>query len=185
MDVHQALRARRTVHAYQPARALPEGALERALEAAHLAPNHRFTYPWRFVLPGPAARGGLAEVAVAEAERKRPLTEEGRAKARAKALDPSELVVLCQRLDPDPGVREEDYAAVSCAAQNLMLSLAGDGVGTKWSTGGLTRAPETYALLGVDPAAERIVGFIWAGYPSADPAPPARPPLADFVRRIP
>ena len=36
----------------------------------------------------------------------------------------------------------EDHAAVACAIQNLMLSFAGDGVGSKWMTGALGAPPE-------------------------------------------
>ena len=32
--------------------------------------------------------------------------------------------------------------AVACATQNFMLSLAEDGVGSKWMTGALGAAPE-------------------------------------------
>jgi nitroreductase len=181
--LHEALRTRRTVHKYRPD-PLPEGALERALEAAVLAPNHRHTHPWRFTLVGPETRAKLAEVGVEAARKKRgELSPEGEAKARAKILTPAGLIVLRQVLCEDAFTREEDYASLACAAQNLMLSLHADGVGSKWSTGGVTRAPETYALLGVDPDAERIVGFLWAGIADQVPSPP-KPAAADLVTRL-
>ena len=63
MHVHEAIRARRTIHSYR-AEPLPEGAVERALEAAVMAPNHRLTFPWRFVRVGGETRSLLAELAV-------------------------------------------------------------------------------------------------------------------------
>lgn len=185
LSAHEAMRARRTVHDYEPGRELPEGALERALEAAHQAPNHRFTYPWRFTLVGPQTRALVAEIAVEVKGCKRPLTDEGCVKVRNKILAPSAMIVLRQVLHDDPATREEDYASLACAAQNLMLSLCAEGVGTKWTTGGVTRAPKTYEALGVDPAAERIVGFVWAGYPRKAPCPPERPAWEDTVTRLP
>ena len=184
MNVHDAIRQRRTVHAYQPGRELPPGALERALEAAHWAPNHRTTYPWRFTLVGPQTRARLAEVAVRVKGHKKPLSPEGEAKVRAKVLEPSALIVLRQVLHEDAPVREEDYASLACAAQNLMLALCAEGVGTKWSTGGVTRDAETYDLLGLDREVERIVGFVWAGYAAKDPTPPPRPAWEAHVDRV-
>ena len=45
-----------------------------------------------------------------------------------------------------------------------MLSLAGDGVGSKWSTGKLTTHESTYEIARIDPIEEEIIGFIWIGY---------------------
>jgi nitroreductase len=185
VDVDEAIRTRRTVHRMQPRRELPEGALERALQAAHQAPNHRFTYPWRFSLVGPETRAKLAEVAVEIKGRKRELTPEVQDKVRGKVVDPSAAIVLRQVLHDDLDTREEDYASLACAAQNLMLSLWSSGVCSKWTTGGVTRDPATYALLGIDPGRERIVGFLWAGYPAVEPTPPPRPGLGEFVTRLP
>ena len=64
-----------------------------------------------------------------------------------------------------------------------MLSLHAQGIGTKWSTGGVTKHPDTYALLGVDAEQERIVGFLWAGYAATVPAP-EKPALAPLVTRL-
>lgn len=185
MDLPALFRDRRTVHAYEPGRELPEGALDRALEAAHWAPNHRFTYPWRFTLVGPTTRAEFAEIAVRVKCSQKELSEDGCAKVRAKVTDPSEMIVLRQVLHEDASTREEDYASLACAAQNLMLSLAGEGVGTKWTTGGVTRSPETYALLGLDREVERIVGFLWVGYPAKAPSPPPRPAWEAHVARLP
>lgn len=191
MNLPELIRTRRTVHAYEADRPLPEGALERALEAAHWAPNHRFTYPWRFTLVGPETRARLVPIAAEAKARKQGKTltpEESarlQAKVQAKVLNPSALIVLRQVLHDDPGTREEDYASLACAAQNAMLSLWAEGIGTKWSSGGVTCDPATYALLGVDPGRERIVGFLWAGYPAKAPSPPARPPLEEHVQSLP
>src|SRR6187549_2746493 len=43
-------------------RALPEGAIERGIQAALAAPNHRMTEPWRFIRVGAQTRETLATV---------------------------------------------------------------------------------------------------------------------------
>ena len=183
MEALEALLTRRTVHQYTPGE-VPQEVLEAGLEAAHQAPCHRFTWPWRFTIVGSKGREAIAEVGVALKARGRDLDASARAAVRAKLLNPGALVVLRQVLAEDAAIREEDYAACACAAQNFMLALHAHGYGTKWSTGGVTRDPQTYACLGVDAERERIVGFLWAGTPAKIPTPP-RPTWRDLVEQVP
>lgn len=183
--VDHVLHTRRTVHLFA-ADPLPAGALDAALAAAIKAPNHRHTHPWRFTVVGGETRAKLAEIGVRlkGAKAGKELPTEVAAKVRAKVTTAAELVVFRQLLHEDPGTREEDYASLACAAQNLMLSLRARGVYTKWGTGGVTRHDDTYALLGVNRETERIVGFLYCGYAAAVPNP-SRPPLAELVTHAP
>ncbi len=143
MDVHAALRTRRTIHAYVPG-PVPDEVVHRALEAAHHAPCHKLTWPWRFTLVGLAVRQQLAEHAVeVKAAKKGTLSPAQQAAIRAKALNPGVLIVVSQVRCDDPTRRREDYAACAAAIQNLQLSAHADGYGTKWSTGGTTRTART------------------------------------------
>jgi nitroreductase len=178
---------RRTVQDYKQG-ALPQGVLQRALEAALTAPNHRMTEPWRFVQVGPVARQALFEIgADLKSTPGAPLAGPQRDRLASKMLFPAELLVVCQTNAEDPEVAQEDYAAVSCAVYAAMLSLWSEGVGSKWSTGGVTTDPRTYACLGVDPAALSIVGFVWVGFdarPEA-PKPRRRRGLDQVLRSVP
>ena len=179
----EAIMARRTAHAYR-SEPLPGGCVERGLEAANHAPCHRKTFPWRFVRVGPKARAVLADLAVAIKAAKRPVPAEEASRVAAKFLEPPELVVACQLRSPDPFQAREDYAACACAIQNFCISLAGEGVFTKWSTGAITRDPRAWEIIGVDPVRAEVIGFLWAGY--ADPPKPVeRPALTSVVRSIP
>jgi nitroreductase len=185
MELREALLTRRTVHAYRR-EPIPEAAVERALRAAVMAPNHRLTFPWRFVRVGPKTRQPLAELAV----RLKPkpgqvLSDERLAEVRTKVLNPAELFVVSIVRNDDPVIAREDYASAACAIQNLMLSLCADGFGAKWSTGYLPMHADTYALLGIDAAREEIVGFVWAGVPERVPAAQRRPELGELVRVLP
>lgn len=181
METREALLTRRTVHFYRTD-PLPEGALERALEAAIRAPNHKLTNPWRFTRLGPEARGEVTELGVSiKCGEEAP--PERVAKVRKKLSDPPELIVVSQVLAEDELRRREDYAAVACAIQNASLSLWCEGVGSKWSTGRVTRQPETYEIAQIDPARERIVGFLWAGY-AARTADSPRLPLEQVMRQV-
>ncbi|MEE2680838.1 MAG: nitroreductase [Planctomycetota bacterium] len=183
MHTHDALLNRRTIHRYTN-QSVSDEVLERALHAAHHAPCHRLTFPWRFILVGSQARDALATLGVNLKRARTGLSEEAANSARAKLLAPDRLIVVCQVACEDPFQAREDYAACSCAIQNLTLSLAADGVGSKWSSGAITRHPDTYRVCEVDPTGFEIIGFVWAGYPQEVPSV-KRPPLESVVKAIP
>lgn len=179
--VHDVIAGRRTIQRFGPG-SVPDEVLERALSAAQHAPNHKLTWPWRFVLPGPVTRELLFRVGLRLKSAKKGPSPELEAAVRRDMLVPDRLVVVVQRVDVDPARAEEDYAACACAVQNLMLSLHADGFGSKWGTGGTLRDPEAREALGLR-ADERAVAFVWIGEPQIVPAPPARP--SDRVTRLP
>jgi len=185
MDLHQAVLTRRTIQRYDGT-PVARDALDRALEAAHHAPCHKLTWPWRFTVLGPEGRRFLVDLAVRlnQAKKKDRPPEQVEATVRGRLGSAGTLVVVSQVLAADAFRREEDYAATACAIQNLCLSLHADGYGTKWSTGGFTRHPDTYERLGIDADRERIVGVVLAGTPCAEVKTPPRPELQQVVRRL-
>jgi nitroreductase len=158
--------------------------LEAALGHALLAPNHKLTWPWRFIVVGPNTRTRLHVIGEKVKFGDREASAKQRAIVREKLLGPPALVVFTQVRCEGAFQLKEDYGAMACAIQNFSLSLVGHGVGSKWSTGRLTRHPETYAVLGVDAEQEEIVGFLWAGFPAEPVSAIARPPLHQFVRHV-
>ena len=185
MQAQHAILSRRTAHSWTDT-PVPEDVIQAGLEAANMAPCHHLTWPWRFTLPGPKSREALFELGVQLKAAKGGLdiTPAFKDRLRAKLRNPA-LVVVSQVKDSDPMRFEEDYAACACAIQNLCLSVFERGFLSKWSSGGLTRHAQTYALLGIDPEVERIVGFIWIGVPTRPPNTPPRPPIEQVTRRTP
>lgn len=188
MNVREAILERRTVHRYST-EPIPDGAIERAIECAIAAPNHKLTNPWRFTQVGPEGRGAIENLYVKlKRETSDGLSDEREERYRRKVGNPPALVVPSQVLAEDDFTRREDYAAVACAIQNFMLSLRGDGIFAKWTTGSVTRQPETYEILDIDPDEEEIVGFVWVGYPREDRVDvekPGRRPVDEVVRERP
>jgi nitroreductase len=96
--------------------------------------------------------------------------ESGLKRAVSKIMSPPVLIAVSSALTPSDSFREkEDYAATACSIQNFCLSLWGNGIGTQWSTGAITRADSTYEALGIPKDREQIVGFLKAGYPETLP----------------
>ena len=175
------IRGRRSVDLYEPD-PVPNAVILEAIDVARWAPNHKLTQPWRFYLIGPATRRGVTDLAVEldvakKGERAGPVR-----RARLDAV-PGFLALTTRRSD-DALLDREDYAACCCAAHNLMLYLWQRGIGTKWTTGGITRDPRFYALLGIDATKESVVGFIWYGKPKVVPTQ-ERKPAAGLVTELP
>ncbi|MGE0434006.1 MAG: nitroreductase [Planctomycetota bacterium] len=196
MELMDALLGRRSVYDFVPGREVPDDVLQAAVKAACHAPNHKLTEPWRFTIIGPQTRAKVAGVvertkaasidaATMPAERVAMLREKA-AQAGKEFVALPVVIAVTSALTPGDAFRErEDYAASCCAIQNLQLALWGSGVGSQWSTGPATRDAETYALLGIDPAAEEIIGFVKIGWPSGEPGPARRNRIDDALRRCP
>jgi nitroreductase len=166
------LRGRRSIDLFASDAVSPD-VLMAAIEVARWAPNHRLTEPWRFYVLGSTTMRAVVDLAVelevaAKGERAGPVR-----RARLEAV-PGMFVLTSARSD-DPLLERENYAACCCAAQNLMLYLWRQGIGVKWTTGGITRQQRFHDLLGVDSGKESLVGFFWYGVPKVVPVQKRRP----------
>ena len=169
----EVLRGRRTIEQFLQTK-VPDALVREAIEVATWAPNHYVTEPWRFILPGAATVANIVALCgeiVAAAKG----PELAAHKMQSWREKPGWLVVTCRR--SEDALRErEDYAACAAAVQNFMLYLWKAGVGSKWTTGDITRDPRFLRIIGVDPAAAFVVGMLWFGYPKITPSQSRRDP---------
>jgi len=184
MDVEKAIFARTTCHDYAPAEA-PAGLLHDLVAAAAQAPCHKLTWPWRFRALGPGAREAVFQVALGMAARRAGGVAPPGAVEKLKGVlfHPMLVIAVSQVRSSDPERHREDYAAVSCAVQNMLLLATERDLGSKWSTAGFTRSPETLSLLGI-PEAEEPVGFVFIGEPARS-SRIERPAPETFLVRLP
>ena len=159
--VHKLLtRGRRSVEQYK-ADPVPREAIARALECAIHAPNHFLTEPWRVRLLNDEQAARLMELSKFDGTK--------------KLLDNCpQLLVVSIDMSPDGkndgmewNVRGlEDHAAAACAIQNMMLSLASQGIGSKWMTGKMGISGEDVLGIFNDVAeTEHYMGTFMMGYP--------------------
>ena len=160
MDAKKAILERRTIHSFENKK-VSENIIRDSIEAANQAPCHRLTFPWRFYSVSLKKRMKILDLAIEIKSNKRVID---RNLIKAKYLNPSHLLVASQVLNKEPTTQKEDYAACSCAIQNLCISLASEGVFSKWSTGVETKNLKTYEILDINYQIEEIIGFIWIGY---------------------
>lgn len=162
----EVLMARRTIDLYLHT-PVPEKLVTEALETALWAPNHHVTEPWRFYRLGPESVEQTLDLCCDIVSAKKG-PEAGDFKRQRWSEKPGWLVVTCQTSD-DSLRQTEDYAACCAAIQNFTLYLWKAGVGSKWTTGPVTRDPRFADILGIDLANEFVVGLIWYGYPKLTP----------------
>jgi nitroreductase len=175
------LRGRRTINLYLQT-PVPAKLVRAAIEAATWAPNHHVTEPWRFYLLGKASIAACVEL-VRDIVTQKKDAKAGAFKAKAWSEKPGWLLVTCRRSN-DEIMQREDFAACAAAVQTFMLYLWKAGVGSKWTTGDITRDPRFFDIVGVDPQAENVVGLIWYGYPKLTPAQ-RRSNLDDVLTELP
>jgi nitroreductase len=149
--------------------------VERVIEAATWAPNHRRTEPWRFVVLTGESRQELGRVLAQILERR--LRDQGAQaaieqldKERAKPLRAPVVVAVAAVPSDDPKTIEvEEIAATAAGIQNMLLAAQALGLGAMWRTGESAYDPEVRAFLGL-PENAHMLAFIYLGY--AEIVPP-------------
>lgn len=154
--------------------------IERILEAANWAPNHKKTEPWRFkVLQGEskAKLGLFLSLKYMESDPKpkefkvQELIENPK---RAGAI-----IAICMQRDPNESLPEwEEIAATAMAVQNMWLCCTEMGIGCYWSSPGLIQYMDDFFVM---QEGERCLGFFYMGYYDGDVTEVKRRPIDDKV----
>lgn len=184
MDAIDAIQRRTSVRRYRPD-PVPRETIERLLECAVRAPNHKLTEPWRFAVLTGTAKEQFAEIRArhrlkrfADPESAEALA--GADKVRREARETPVFVVVMCAVVSDEITREEDYAAGMMATANFMIAAESLGLGTYLRTGGIMRDPALGRLVGL-PEGYRIVGVVSLGYPAEAESPKRRRPAAEVT----
>ena len=137
------LRERRDMRHFVAGQPLPDGCLERLIDAAHLAPSVGYMQPWRFLrITDPALRRGIQTLV--EAERLK--TADALPSRRDEFLgvkieglaDCAEVLVVTLMPGRDKHIvgrrtlPQMDIASVGCAIQNMWLAARAEGIGLGW-----------------------------------------------------
>jgi coenzyme F420-0:L-glutamate ligase / coenzyme F420-1:gamma-L-glutamate ligase len=188
--------ARRTVREFS-AQPVDAAAVRRAIEAAFTAPAPHHSVPWRFVvLETERARLGLLD-AMLDAW-KADLTADGmtgeqigRRVRRGEPLRRAPLIIVpCLVADaahayPDARRSAAERAmflvAMGAGVQNLLVSLAAQGLGSCWVSSTLFCQPVARDALGL-PADWEPMGAVGVGHPAEPPAPRPDRDISAFVR---
>jgi len=174
--LHELMRWRRDVRHFRR-EALPEGAIERLIAIACLAPSVGLSQPWRFVtVDAPerraAIRAEFARCNAAALAAQSPDRAASYARLKLAGLDdaPCHLAVFA---DPDTEQGHGlgrltmpemiQYSAVA-AVHTLWLAARAEGIGMGWVS--ILDPAAVGEILGVPPA-WRLIGYFCLGYPAA------------------
>lgn len=116
------------------------------LQVATFAPNHRMTEPWQILFLGPETRAKINHK-----------TNFGRA--------PVAIAILSKHGSTDIE-KNENMVAVSCFIQNFMLLAWSNGIGTSWSSIGVSQSVRNTLNVADD---YEVVGIFGVGYPEEIP----------------
>jgi nitroreductase len=198
MELMEAIRARRSVRAYQDTQ-VPEAHLRRIIEAATWAPSGFNKQPWRFIII--RDRSVIEQMAAAVRLKLEEIAKwsgaEGNKKGTMAMLKgftvfkeaPVAIAVLtCEYVAPmDKILAKENLTfeekfrlralpglqSVAAAIQNMLLTATAMGYGTCWGTGCLIASQEIEKIIktGDD---WRLVAIVPVGIAKATPKPPKR-----------
>lgn len=186
MNILEAIRERRSIKKFSD-RAVSRDMIESLLSAAVLAPNHHLTQPWRFYVLGPDARHAYGLALGARKAKKLPDQAAGQKVMETVAAEHRSLpgmIAVAMTLDENAEKREEDYAAVMMAVQNLSLAAVEAGLGTHLKTGAVMEDPAARKAAGAREG-ERIIAVVNLGYPAEAPAPKPRADAATLTTWVP
>jgi nitroreductase len=182
MTILDTINERRSIKTFAD-REVSRAEIERILESAVQAPNHRMTEPWRFYVLGPEAREAYGAALGARKAKKVDDPEAAQAvvdKVARTHRDLPAMLAVAVTLDENPEIREEDYAATFMAIQNLCLAAQDMGLGTHLKSGAVMDDPRARAAVGV-PEGQRIVVTISLGAPETIPEGKERRPATEFT----
>ena len=166
-DELTAIKTRRAIKEYLQTE-IPREWIEELLDAAHWAPNHKLTHPWRFHVFTGAGRERLVaarQAAVrwaAEKKGAQPSADELRF-AREKCFSSPVIIIVSMVGDENKITDQENYAACWCAIENLLVAAAARGLGSYPSTGTWIDQNFVGPVLGLSEK-ERPVSCIFLGY---------------------
>jgi len=152
--------------------------IEKILEAANWAPNHRKTEPWRFkviqgeklVQLGEFLSNTYIDVTPKPKHLKAKKLIENPKKAGA-------IIAICMQRDPMESVPEwEEISATAMAVQNMWLCCTQMGIGCYWSS------PELISYMGdflPMNDGEKCLGFFYMGHYEGELPEQTRKPIED------
>ena len=172
MSVLDAIVTRRSIPQFQPT-PVPREIIQRLLDAAVWVPNHRLTEPWQFHVLGETAKRRFAELrrdsrAAAMPNPTAPEVQPALQKVVEDTVSTPVIIIVTARGHDDPELQEENYWAAFGAAYAFMLGAWSLGIGTYFRSGPLRDAPALHELLQLSPD-QRVIGFLYAGYPATVP----------------
>ena len=151
---------------YEKGKAVPDEVIWQILENANRAPNHKQTEPWRFKVFSGDGRKYFAELqaGIYQEHAGEDYQETRYQKLLEYPMLASHVISIGMRRN-EAGVlpENEEMAAVACAVENMFLSVTAYGLGSYWTTAGITYFEQAKAYFDLGEK-DKLMGFFYIGY---------------------
>jgi len=170
-SVFDVILSRRDERNYLP-KPVSKQTVEKLIEAAVWAPNHKWTEPWRFVGILENSRSAFIDAYCNGIENMpsklgllKPLV--GKAKKVKRDFNKVPLfLAVSYKTNENEITDRENLITVSCGIQNMLLVAEELGISAHWGSGKATRTPEVTQYLGFAKD-EVLLGIFQMGYPTS------------------
>ncbi len=153
---------------------------------ASWAPNHGKQEPWHFTV---FSGDGLKKLAAFQSELYKELAGDSfkeitYSKLQQNPLKASHVIAIGMKRTNNKNIPEiEDIEAVSCAVQNLYLSVTAYGLGGYWTTGGVTYKEQAKDFFGLGEE-DKLLGFFYIGQIAIPTTGATRKPIEEKTNWI-
>jgi len=167
-DLNKVIRERRSVFPKDyTGEKVDDKIVHQLLENANWAPNHKRTEPWRFKVFCGEGLKNFADFQAKDYHNRCYGTDKFLERKHHNLLNNplrcSHIISIGMYRAADAILPEmEDIAAVSCAVQNVLLSIHAYGLGGYWSTGGVTYSKSAKPFFDLEEN-DSLLGFIYLG----------------------
>ena len=183
LEVNRAIETRQSIGRVRQD-PVPRELVEKILQSAVHAPNHKLTEPWRFHVFIGKGRGEFARARAelarlqARAEREEEEFAAGRiSRERKKAFRAPVVIAVISKGGRDEVETLENYAACAAAVQNMQLTAHSLGLATIWRTGTFAYHPYMRDFFELEEN-DKIAAYLYLGYPDMSERPRRREPAS-------
>ena len=183
LEVNRAIETRQSIGRVRQD-PVPRELVEKILESAVHAPNHKLTEPWRFHVFIGKGRGEFARARAelarlqARAEGEEEEFAAGRiSRERKKAFRAPVVIAVISKGGRDEVETLENYAACAAAVQNMQLTAHSLGLATIWRTGTFAYHPYMRNFFELEEN-DKIAAYLYLGYPDMSERPRRREPAS-------
>jgi len=171
---------------FDPGKKIDDKIIREIITNATWAPDHGRSEPWQFSVFTGEGLNKLADFQseLYKQEAGENFKEATYNKLQRQPLKASHIISIGMKRTTTKNIPEmEDIAAVSCAVQNIYLSVTAYGLGGYWTTGGVTYLEKARSFFGLGDR-DKLLGFFYIGHIAIPSVGATRSPIDEKVNWI-
>jgi len=175
-DLETLIAARRSNLLIDASREIDPAIVDRIINTAQWAPNHKRTWPLRLAVISGDSRSALGNT-ITDAMAVHGDDEMKVAKTRGKFMRSPIVIVVASAEGSTTNETEENKYAVAAGAQNMLLMAESFGLAALWGSPAKGANTAITALCSMD-STDHVMGIIYIGWPTQSVAAPQRPDIS-------